>query len=249
MNTTEKTVLITGGGSGIGFQIAKLFSEKGNKVIITGRNEQKLKEAAAQLNNVDYFVADVKDDSALDILVDFIGKKYGGLDILINNAAVINFYQLGAKAGAYKIAQDEVATNFLSVVNLTEKLLPLLDQKSEAAIININAILGLAPSVYMPTHSATKAALRSYTQALRLTLETSGSKIKIFEVLPPLVATEFSAPAGSMEKGIPAEQVAQELLQGLENNKFIIPVGMTEKFYQGFFSKTDEAVAALNQAS
>ena len=68
MNTTSKTILVTGGGSGIGFQIAQLFSKRGNKVVIAGRNEEKLKQAAAKLQNVDYFVADVRKEADLDKL-------------------------------------------------------------------------------------------------------------------------------------------------------------------------------------
>jgi uncharacterized oxidoreductase len=247
MKTTGKTVLITGGGSGIGFQLAKLFSEQNNKVIITGRTEQKLKDAAAQLKNTDYFVGDVASEEDTAKLVELIGSKYGKLDILVNNAAVINFYNLGPDAGAYKIAADEIRTNYLAVVNLTEKLLPILGKQDDAAIVNINAILGLAPSFFMPTHSASKAALRSYTQVLRFSLEKAGSTIKVIEVLPPLVATEFSKAIGSLEKGMPASAVAEAILEGLKNDIPVIAVGPTDKFYQAFFANSEQAVTVLNQ--
>ncbi|HTI93155.1 MAG TPA: SDR family NAD(P)-dependent oxidoreductase [Puia sp.] len=246
MNTTNKTILVTGGGSGIGFQIAKLFSEKGNRVIITGRNEEKLKEAAIKLKNVNYLAADVTKEKDLDNLVTFVTSNYAGLDILVNNAAVTTIYKLGADADAFEKAKGEIETNYLSVINLTEKLLPVLGKQPEAAIVNVNAIIGLAPSIHMPTHSASKAALRSYTQVLRFTLESAGSAIKVFELMPPLVNTEFSKAIGGAN-GIPAEEVAQSLLKGLENDTPEMRIGRTDQFYQTFFAGSEQAVAALNQ--
>lgn len=247
MNITSKTILVTGGGSGIGFAIAKLFSEKGNKVIITGRNEERLKEAAAQLNDVKYFAADVADELNVEALVDFITLQYGNIDILVNNAAVTNVYNLKTGGDMFKKASDEIATNYLSVVNLTEKLLPVLEKQSEAAIVNVNAIIGLSPSIYMPTHSVSKAALRAFSQILRFTLEKAESTVKVFEVYPPLVKTEFSKAIGSAANGIPAEDVAEALLAGLENNTPDIYIGPAEQFYKGFFAGTEPALAFLNQ--
>lgn len=247
MKTTNNTVLVTGGGSGIGLAIAKSFSENGNKVIITGRNEEKLKAAAADLQNTAYVVADVTNEADLDKLVNFISSEYGELDVLVNNAAETNVYHLGVEAGAYQKAKGEVETTYLAVVNLTEKLLPILAKQDEAAIVNINAIIGLSPSIYMPTHSASKAALRAYTQVLRFTLAKAESKVKVYEVYPPLVKTEFSKAIGSEKTGIPAEDVAKALLEGFENNTPEIYIGQAEKFYQGFFAGTEPALAFLNQ--
>jgi uncharacterized oxidoreductase len=245
MNTTGKNILVTGGGSGIGFAIARLFSRNGNKVIITGRNEEKLKAAAGQLN-VGYIVADLTNSNDLQSLVDQLTTNYKTLDILVNNAALTHVYQLGAGAGAFEKADAEIAINYLAVVSLIEHLLPLLGSQPEAAIVNVNAIIGLTPSIHMPTHSASKAALRAYTQGLRFTLASKGSAIKVFELMPPLVNTEFSKTIGGAN-GIPPEEVAQALLTGLENNTEEIRIGRAEQFYQGFFANSEKAVAALNQ--
>ena len=247
MKTTGKTILVTGGGSGIGLAIAKLFSENGNKVIITGRNEEKLKAAAVELQNIDYFAADVTNEENIDSLIFYIAANYPSLDVLVNNAAVTNVYQLGVNAGAFEKAKGEMATTYLAVVSLTEKLLPLLEKQAESAVVNVNAVIGLAPSAYMPTHSASKAALRAYTQILRFTLEKSGSKVKVFEVYPPLVKTEFSKAIGSETSGIPAEDVASALLNGFENDTPEIYIGQAEQFYKGFFTGTEPALAFLNQ--
>lgn len=247
MNITGKTVLITGGGSGIGFQIAKQFSENGNKVIITGRNADKLKAAAAALPGVDYVVADVTREADIDQLVNYITSHHPTLDILVNNAAVTNVYKVGEHAGAYEKARGEMEANYLSVILLTEKLLPLLGSRPEPAIVNVNAIIGLTPSIYMPTHSASKAALRAYTQVLRFTLGAAGSAINVFELTPPLVNTDFSKAIGSATSGIPAADVATALLQGMQAGTPEIRIGKAEQFYQGFFAGAEKAMAFLNQ--
>src|ERR1700761_9396385 len=98
----------------------------------------------------------------------------------------------------------------------------------------------------MPTHSASKAALRSYTQILRLTLEKQGSPVKIFELMPPLTNTEFSKPIGGAN-GIAADEVATAFLTGLEHDVPEIRVGRVDGFYNAFFAGSEKAVAALNQ--
>src|ERR1700748_2880615 len=115
MKTTGKTVLITGGGSGIGFEIARSFSEKGNKVIIVGRNEARLQDAASRLKNVDYFAADITDENEVDDLVAHVTAKYPTLDVLVNNAAATTVYMLG-EGGALDNAKKEIKTNYLSVI-------------------------------------------------------------------------------------------------------------------------------------
>src|ERR1700743_2709171 len=131
MNITSKIILVTGGGSGIGFETAKLLSQKGNKVIITGRNEDKLRKAAAQLNNVSYIACDINSKTDVNNLVDRIHKDYGKLDVLINNAGEVYVYKLDTTADSYDKAASEIQTNYLSVIRLTEKLLPLLNEQKE----------------------------------------------------------------------------------------------------------------------
>jgi uncharacterized oxidoreductase len=247
MNTTNKTVLVTGGGSGIGFQIAKLFSEKGSKVIITGRNEEKLKSAAAKLQNVDYYVADVTNAANIESLITLIVANYPSLDVLINNAGNASIYQVGNGQDTFVKASEEIVTNYLSVVNLTEKLLPYLEKQAEPAVVNVTSIVAFAPSFLIPTYSASKAALRSYTQILRFTLEKKGSNVQVFELMPPLVNTDFSKDING-HKGIPPEEVAQELVRALESNTQEVRVGITEFVYSTFFAGSENAIPAIYQA-
>ncbi len=244
MNISNKTILITGGGSGIGFQIAKLLTEKGNKVIITGRSEARLKDAAAKLNNVDIFAGDITKEEDVNKLVSHITANYEGLDVLINNAGQASVYQLLPGASAYENANAEILTNYLAVLRLTDHLLPVLAKQKEAAIVNVTSVLAIAPSYDVPTYSASKAALHSYTQALRFSLAKT-TAIKVFELMPPLVDTEFSQDIGG-SNGIPPQQVAEELLQAFESDTEEIHVGFTAQFYEAYLKSPEEAFLMLN---
>lgn len=225
MNITNKTVLITGGGSGIGLEIAKQLSAKNNKVIITGRNLGKLQNAAAGLNNVTAIASDINDAASVNKLIATIKADFGGLDILINNAGNAYVYNLSANSNIAAKGIEEFNTNFFSVLSLTEQLLPVLSASAGAAIVNVTSILALVPRHTLPTYSASKAALHSYTQALRFELAKSTS-IKVFELMPPLVNTDFSKDIGG-ENGIPPSAVADDLIKAFENDVYEIHVGNT----------------------
>ena len=243
MNITQKTILITGGGSGIGFAIVKLLSEKNNQVIITGRTEFKLKEAASKLTNVSYFAADITKADDVEKLSAYLQKNHPDLSIVINNAGQASIYELD-NTPAFENAAAEIDTNYLSVIRLIDKLLPGLKVQPEAAIINVTSVLAIAPSHDVPTYSASKAALHSYTQALRYGLEKA-SNVKVFELMPPLVDTDFSAEIGG-SNGIPAKQVAKEFLAAFEADTFEIHVGFTAQFYEAYLKSPADAFAMLN---
>jgi uncharacterized oxidoreductase len=131
MNITNKTVLITGGGSGIGYATAKLFIEKGNRVIISGRNEDKLAKAANALG-ADYIACDVTDANSVTNLIGKLEADYSDLSVLINNAGVGFVYKLGEGANAVEKARQEFETNYFAPVRLTEALLPLMKKQPEA---------------------------------------------------------------------------------------------------------------------
>jgi uncharacterized oxidoreductase len=245
MKTTGNIVLITGGGSGIGFEIAKLFSQKGNQVIITGRNAARLQQAASQLKNTTAIPTDINNEEDVARLLKKVNTDFPGLNILINNAGHAYAYQLSAQANAFEKASQEMLTNYLSVIRLTEKFLPLLAKQKDAAIVNVSSIVAFVPSHTISTYAASKAALHSYSQALRFTLEQSGS-IKVFELMPPLVNTEFSKEIGG-ENGIPPAAVAEALFESFEKDNFEIHVGNTADIYQLHRSSPAEAFQAMNQ--
>lgn len=245
MKTSKNTILITGGGSGIGFETAKLLSQKGNTVIITGRNEEKLKAAVQQLNNVQYIVADVTKEDDVNALIGKINKDFPALNVLMNNAGLVFLHKVSESPNAAALAREEMETNYFAAVNLTTKLLPQLKKQPEAAVINVSSIVAFAPGLSLPTYSASKAALHSYTQALRLSLAPN-TNVKVFELMPPLVDTEFAKDIPSDNK-ISPQEVAEDLMQSLETNNYEVRVASTEQLYSNFLSRSDKAVLALNR--
>lgn len=243
MKTTGNTILITGGSAGIGFEFAKAFSAKGNHVIITGRNEERLQQAAAQLTHVTPIVCDVADKHATDQLADRLATEFPELNVVINNAGKASYFLLDGDEDAAALAEEEIATNYLSIIRLNQKLLPQLQKAGEAAIVTVSSIAGLVPNHRLPTYAASKAALHSYTQSLRITLRNT--PVKVFEILPPLVDTAFSAEIGGAN-GIPPKQVADELVAAFETDTYEVLTGRTADVFNLFLSSPVAALEAMN---
>ncbi|KQB99781.1 SDR family oxidoreductase [Pedobacter sp. Hv1] len=244
MKTTNNTILITGGSAGIGFETAKLLSEQGNQVIIVGRDQTRLDEAKAKLGQVTAIKADVSKAEEVTELVTTLKADFPELNIVINNAGRALLYNLADEnEDAFANAADEMLTNYLSIIRLNQQLLPLLKKQATAAIVNVSSIVAYVPGITLPTYAASKAAVHSYTTSLRLSLENTS--VKVFELMPPLVDTEFSAGIGG-HNGIKPAVVAQELLTALENNDFEIRVGDTAKMYELFLSSPTDALNVMN---
>ena len=244
MKTINNTVLITGGSAGIGFEIAKILSEKGNEVIITGRDPERLAKAISQLSNVTGIACDVTNEDEVNQLVDKLATDFPKLNIVINNAGKAYAYNLSESVNAFQKASDEMLTNYLSVIRLNEKLLPILGVKQEAAIVNVSSIVAFVPNQLAATYGASKAALHSYTQTLRLSLAKK-TGIKVFELMPPLVNTDFSQEIGGVN-GISPTVVAEDLVHALENDIYEIHVGRTANIYELFHLSPADALLAMN---
>ena len=246
MKTVNNTILITGGSAGIGFEFAKALSAN-NKIIITGRNEARLKAAAARLPNTTAILGDVANEKDVENLVAEINKNHKDLNIVINNAGKsAPVYNLATETDAFTKAGEEMLVNYLSIIRLNERLLPLLKKQKEAAIVNVSSIVAIAPGGRLPSYSASKAALHSYTITLRQHL--AGTPVKVFEIYPPLVATEFSAEIGGLVNGIAPAVVANDLVKGLEENNFDIRVGQSAELYQYYLANPQEAIKVMSGA-
>lgn len=242
MKTTQNTILVTGGSAGIGFEIARLFSGN-NHVIILGRNQERLEKAAAQLTNVTPIAADVSKAADVETLVKTLNADFPNLNVVINNAGSAFLNNLLETDRTFEKAQEEMLTNYLSIIRLNEQLLPLLLKQDEAAIVNVSSIVAFSPNTVLSTYGASKAALHSYTQSLRLSL--SKTPVKVFELMPPLVNTDFSQAIGGAN-GIAPAVVAADLLQAFETDTYEIHVGRTAEFYQLYLSSPAEALLAMN---
>ncbi|PIF30464.1 putative oxidoreductase [Flavobacterium sp. 9] len=230
MKTSGNTIFISGGSAGIGLAIAKKLNAAGNKVIINGRNSERLENALKQLDNAVAIQGDLSIESDRIRIAKQLKEDYPDVNIIINNAGAAFSYLLNETLNAHEKAAIEMNTNYLSVIHFTELLLPHLIQKTEGAIVNISSIAVFGSHKLVPTYGATKAALHSYTVALRYTYEEE-KNLQIYEVYPPLVNTEFSAEIGGAN-GIPPEEVADELFIALEKSQFDVPVGDSKQFFK-----------------
>ncbi|TDO22733.1 SDR family oxidoreductase [Pedobacter duraquae] len=231
MKTTGNTIFISGGSAGIGLAIAKKLSAAGNKIIINGRNQERLQGALDQLENTVSIQGDLSVKADRIKIAEELKNNHPAVNIIINNAGAAFMNDLSnSNNNAAEKAYEEINTNYISVIDFTALTLPLLLQQKEAAIVNVSSIAVFRSNKYLPTYSASKAALHSYTQGLRDTF-ADNENLNIYELYPPLVNTEFSAEIGGVN-GIPPSEVANELFDALGKDQFEVPVGDTKKIHE-----------------
>jgi uncharacterized oxidoreductase len=227
MSLSGQTVLITGGGSGIGLALAKALAQKNNRVIICGRDPRKLEEALQRLPQLIALPCDVSDEQSLLALRRRLESDNLHPSILVNNAAIqlhTNFLSTPESELFVKLEQ-ELATNFTGLVKLTTLLLPMLQHGGSGRIINLTSGLALTPKAGAPVYCATKAAVRAFGTALRYQLEDAGSRVRLTEVILPLVDTAMTQGRGSANLKISPEAVAAAILAQLPRNPSEIYLG------------------------
>lgn len=230
MKTTGNTIFISGGSAGIGLAIAKKLNDAGNQIIINGRSEARLQNALKELNNAVAIQGDLSVEADRIRIAEDLKANHPNLNIIINNAGAAFMNDLSnIENNASEKAYQEINTNYISVIHFTSLVLPHLLKQDDSAIVNISSIAVFRSNKFLPTYSASKAALHSYTQGLRDTF-ADNDKLNIYEVYPPLVNTEFSAEIGGAN-GISPSEVADELFLALEQNQFEVPVGDSKKIH------------------
>ncbi len=229
MDLKGKTILITGGASGIGLEAAKQFLSIGASVIITGRNQTKLDEVKKVYPALTAIQSDAGKEADAKLLFKTV-KEMGGIDILYNNAGVLVApSNLGIPNDNHlEGAAYEMEVNYLGVIRLNNLFMDMLKSREEGAIINTTSILSMCPSLIEATYSSSKTALAFYTVSLREHLRIIGSKVKIFELIPPLVATEMTAER--KDKKITSEEMIKGLINGLSKEQYTIRVGDAKIF-------------------
>lgn len=248
MRTTRRTVLVTGAGTGMGLEAATEFSRRGSRVIMVARNEQRLRREAERLADAVAFPCDIADEQQVTHLLQYIRDEEPGLDTMLLNAGVTHTYSLFGGQDAVAHAEAEMRTNYLSAVRLVDGLVPVLRRQTDPALIMTTSGVAFAPDITNPTYSATKAALHSLAQSVRLQLERDGSAFKVFEFMAPLVDSPFSAGVKTEEK-MPAAEAVAELFGGLDRDELELHVGITADIYQALRTSSDAAVRAVNGAT
>ena len=249
MKLTGNTILITGGGSGIGCGLAECFHKLGNQVIIAGRRKSALEATTSANPGMKSITLDIEDPSAIRAFAAKVIQENPALNVLINNAGIMRPEDLRAQQPDLADAEAIVTTNLLGPIRLTAALLPHLRKQAYSAVMNVSSGLAFVPLALTPTYCATKAAIHSYSQSLRYQLK--GTTTEVLELVPPSVQTDLMSGAADPRAMPLAEFIAEvmEILKGdvteicvknVDRLRFAAETGHYEDVFQGFndaFSK------------
>lgn len=189
MDTARDTVLITGGGTGIGRAFAEALHAKGAKVIIAGRRAGVLQEVCASNPGMAYETVDVADAASISALAARVIATHPDLNAVISNAGIMKAEDLSGGTFDMGVVDETVAINLLGTIRLAAAVLPHLMTKPAASFVTVSSGLAFVPLAATPTYSATKAAIHSWSQSLRSQL--AGTSVKVIEWAPPAVATDL----------------------------------------------------------
>ncbi|MES2658566.1 MAG: SDR family oxidoreductase [Verrucomicrobiota bacterium] len=216
MKTTNNTILITGGGSGIGRALAEAFHTLGNQVIISGRSRKTLDETIAANPGMKSLTVDMTDAASIRDFAEKLEGEYPSLNVLINNAGIMRPENLLSADLDTADAEATILTNLLGPIRLTSALLPLLRKQPHATVMNVTSGLAFIPLAATPTYSATKAAVHSYTESLRHQLRET--KVEVLELAPPYVATELMGEQQAADpRAMPLGEFISEVMDILTN--------------------------------
>jgi uncharacterized oxidoreductase len=248
---TGNTILITGGGSGIGRGLAEAFHSLGNQVIIAGRRQQMLDETIAANPGMKSAVLDIESPDAIRSFAAQLATDYPQLNAVIHNAGIMRPEDL--QSCEVSDAESIITTNLLGPIRLTAALLPQLLAQPKAVIMTVSSGLAFVPMAPTPTYCATKAAIHSYSQSLRYQLK--GTSVQVVELVPPYVQTELmGARQANDPNAMPLQDYITEVMSILKTVpdaaeilvERVKPLRFAERGdnYQAFFKKFNDTIAA-----
>jgi uncharacterized oxidoreductase len=251
MQMTGNTILITGGGSGIGRGLAEAFHGLGNQVVVAGRRQHMLDETIAANPGMKSAVLDIENADAIRSFAENLATNYPHLNAVIHNAGVMRTEDL--KSGKVSDAEAIITTNLLGPIRLTAALLPQLLAQPSAVIMTVSSGLAFVPMTMTPTYCATKAAIHSYTQSLRYQLNQTS--VQVLELIPPYVQTELmGARQAKDSNAMPLADFITETMSILKNSPDATEIRVERvnrlRFaersdsYESFFTEFNDTVAA-----
>lgn len=248
MKLSGNTILITGGGSGIGLAFAERFINGGNTVISTGRREQVLQDAKDKLPGLITRVSDLNIESERTALFDWVTANYPEVNVLVNNAGTQQRFNV-LKADArnnWAYFNQEITTNLEAPLHLAMLFAPLFAAREAAAILSVTSGLAFTPFAIGPIYSATKAALHSFSMSLRLQL--SDTSVEVIEIAPPAVNTDLGG-SGLHVHGEPLDAFTDGIFQGLAEGLQEIGYGTSVDRLRMSRDKIDEYAVNMYQAT
>jgi uncharacterized oxidoreductase len=226
VKTSGNTVLITGGGTGIGLALAEQLVRRDNQVIICGRRRQRLLTAKKRIPQLYIRVCDVSRPASCRALAQWVISEFNHLNILVNNAGIQRTVDFRKGTRDLPDADEEVATNLLAPIHLSALLIPHLRRQQRAAIVNISSGLAFTPLAVVPVYCATKSAIHSLSLTLRFQLRDT--PVRVFEVAPPIVSTGLSGSRHRLEDDehtMSPDEVAQGIIDALAHDRYEVALG------------------------
>jgi len=214
MNITGNTILITGGGSGIGRALAEALHARGNQIIITGRREGPLTETAAANPGMAWAVLDIADPAAIRDFAAKVVHDHPTLNVVVNNAGIMLTEDLKAEPFDLDVVEDTITTNLLGPIRLTAALLPQLRAQPASTVMTVSSGLAFIPLAATPTYNATKAAIHSWSQSLRHQL--TDTSVEVLELAPPAVATDLMPGHAENPNSMPLGDYTAEVIHLIE---------------------------------
>ncbi len=228
MKLEKRTVLITGGTSGIGLELARQLRERNNTVIVTGRDPAKLDAAKRSVAGLNAFPGDASDPAAIEALAAEVLAQFPALDTLVNNAGIMRNLDLNRPRELTDVTR-EIDVNLSGPVRMVQQFLPHLKSRPSSLIVNVSSGLAFIPMPIAPVYCATKAAIHSYTQSLRQQL--AGTTVTVVELAPP--GTETPLFRGEFEremkgqKGMDVTVLVGKAIAGIEAGKLEVRPGLS----------------------
>ena len=206
MQKSGNTILITGGGSGIGAALAHEFHAAGNQVIIAGRRQSALDAVVSDHPGMAALTIDMEDPAAIAAFAAKLVAEYPALNVVIHNAGIMVVEEQIDLA----VAEATVATNLLGPIRLTHALLPHLLAQKAATLMTVSSGLAFVPLAATPTYCATKAALHSWSLSMREQLKGTG--IELIELVPPGVQTDLMPGHAENPQMMPLDEFIAEVM-------------------------------------
>ena len=230
MRTSGNTVLITGGTSGLGLELAVQLLALNNIVIITGRDRTRLDAAQKNFPKLHTLRSDVSNPKAIPLLFDEVTARFPALNVLINNAGIMRKINLHDAGSGLEDLSREIETNLVGPIQMVKQFLPHLRASEAAAIVNVSSGLAFIPFPLSPIYCASKAALHSYTQSLRVQL--MNTNVKVFELVAPGAKTPLNNIFETHEVDSRAlmdpTKLVKAAIRGLEKDKLEIRPGLSQ---------------------
>lgn len=214
MNISGNTILITGGGSGIGGALAEALYAEGNTVIIAGRRASALAAVTAANPGMQSVVLDVGNADAIAAFGARVATDWPSLNVIVHNAGIMIAEDIAGGGWDASIAEDIVATNLLGPIRLTAALLPHLRAQPAASVVTVSSGLAFVPLAATPTYNATKAAIHSWSQSLRHQLRDTN--VDVIEIAPPAVATDLMPGHAANPNSMPLDAYIAETVSLLK---------------------------------